>query len=392
MKVLNLVVLLFISSFLTAQIQTYFVAPATTDSNYGINQGDHAITINTNLSINKLFLFLGGTNTSSNSNYYSTLRDFAANLGYDVIKLSYVDSVAAATLTNSNDSLVFNKYREEINFGTPVSSDVTVDTLNSNYIRFLKLLQYLDVNYPSQNWGQYLLSPTSIDWSKIAIGGHSQGAGHASYLAKHFSMERVLMFSGPNDYSTTFSNSANWLRQSGVTPTNNHFVYLSLNDEIVDFSKQFVNISGLGMLMNDDTTLVDNIAPPYGFSQALYTVQPPQLIILNHNVPPIKNTSINHNAWTYMLTTPIITGIKNTTITADSYLYPNPSNNLIVVSNKKALSTNLFKIVNINGQTVLSGYLPLTEINSKNSIDVSFLSEGFYFLIIDNQAIKFVKK
>jgi len=391
MKFLNLVVLLFTSSILTAQIQTYFVAPIDTDNNYGASQGDHTIIINTSSSINKLFLFIGGTNTSSNSNYYSTLREFAADLGYDVIKLSYVDSIAAATFTNSNDSLVFNKYREEINFGSPVSPDITVDTLNSIYTRFLKLLQYLDVNYPTQNWGQYLLSPTSIDWSKIAIGGHSQGAGHASYLAKHFIMDRVLMFSGPNDYSTTFSNSANWLRQPGVTPTTKHFVYLSLNDEIVDFSKQFINISGLGMLLNDDTTLVDNLASPYGFSQALYTVQTPGLIILNHNVPPIKNTSINHNVWTYMLTTPIITSIKNPNEIVNSYLYPNPSNNLIIISNKTILSTNLFKIINMNGQTVLSGRLISTEINSKNSIDISSLLEGFYFLIIDHQAIKFVK-
>jgi predicted esterase len=58
--------------------------------------------------------------------------------------------------------------------------------------------------HPFESWAQYLATPDSIDWSNIIVGGHSQGAGHAAYLAKFNSVNRVLLFSGPNDYSTAF--------------------------------------------------------------------------------------------------------------------------------------------------------------------------------------------
>lgn len=127
---------------------------------------------NTSNNLNKRFLFLGGTGSSTKS--YQTISNFAANLGYDVINLSYPNAVAAASLSNNSDSLVFDKYRHEVCFGTPLSPQVTVDTLNSIYTRTLNLINYLHTTYPTQNWDQYLTGPTTLNWDKIAVGGHSQ--------------------------------------------------------------------------------------------------------------------------------------------------------------------------------------------------------------------------
>ena len=80
--------------------------------------------------------------------------------------------------------MAFNKYRQEVCYGTPLSIEVAVDTLNSIYTRTVKLLNYLNITYPTQNWNQYLINPTTLDWSKITVGGHSQGGGHACYFAK----------------------------------------------------------------------------------------------------------------------------------------------------------------------------------------------------------------
>ena len=96
-------------------------------------------------------------------------------------------------------------------FGTPVSDVVDVDGLNSIYTRILKTLEYLTDNYPDHNWGQYLQRSGGIEWSKIIIGGHSQGSGHAAYIAQKFLVDRVLMFSGPNDYSNYYSDTAPWV-------------------------------------------------------------------------------------------------------------------------------------------------------------------------------------
>ena len=82
---------------------------------------------------------------------------------------------------SSSDSMAFNKYRQEVCYGTPLSVEV---------IRYTKFHLYTNsktvylLTYPTQNWNQYLINATTLDWSKIAVGGHSQGGGHACYFAK----------------------------------------------------------------------------------------------------------------------------------------------------------------------------------------------------------------
>jgi hypothetical protein len=252
------------------------------------------------------------------------------------------------------------------------------------------LLQYLNTTYPSQNWGQFLISSTTPDWSKIIVGGHSQGAGHACYLAKQYDVDRVLMFSGPNDYSNFFSNSAHWLRQNGTTAISKHFVYLSLLDETVAFSKQFVNISGLGMLVNDDTTYIDNLPSPYNNSHCLYTTQTPDLAILNHNVP-IKQSSINSAVWTYMLTSAITTGIESYhKKTSDINIFPNPATNLINLTTINKQDKISYSIYNLTGQLLKSEVIDRQ--NGNYTIEISELDTGIYLLRIDGRVKKFIKQ
>ena len=165
-----------------AQITTFYIKPIATNIGYDAIQDSNMVVRNSTTNLDKLFLFIGGTGTHTQQ--YQTISNFAGNLGYDVINLSYPNSVAAASLSGSSDSLVFNTYRQEVCYGTPLSDDVSVDSLNSIYTRTVHLINYLHTTYPSQNWDQYLINPTTLDWSKIAIGGHSQGGGHACYFAK----------------------------------------------------------------------------------------------------------------------------------------------------------------------------------------------------------------
>jgi hypothetical protein len=368
------------------QINTFFVKPIQTDINYAAVQDSHLIVRNTTTNINKLFLFIGGT--GSNTKSYQTISNFAGNLGYDVINLSYPNTVSAASLSSSSDSMVFNKYRQEICYGTPVSPDVTVDTLNCIYTRTVKLINYLNTNYPTQNWNQYLINPTTLDWSKIAVGGHSQGGGHACYFAKFNPVERVLMFSSPNDYSSYFSNSANWLRTSGVTAMNKHFAYLSLLDEIIPFNNQLINLQGLGLYPLYDTTYVDNASSPYSNSHCLYTTQPPGFAILYHNTTT-KFSLINNSVWTYMLTSTVAVGINEINKSNSVLIYPNPSSSLISIYSEHNLQDDIFRVQSISGQIVLSG-------QSSNSnlitIDLSAFLPGIYFVTIDRKTYKIIKK
>jgi hypothetical protein len=157
--------------------------PYQTDTNYAVQDSNY-IVYNTQYNINKLFLFIGGSLSSPGD--YAAICNFAGNSGFDIISLRYPNEVGVfTTLAESDDNLVFDKFRQEICFGTPQSIHIAVDTLNSIYTRTVKLLQFLAANYTSQNWNQYLLTADTPDWSKILVGGHSQGAGHACYLANY---------------------------------------------------------------------------------------------------------------------------------------------------------------------------------------------------------------
>ncbi len=369
-----------------SQINTFYVNPIQTDINYAAVQDSNLVVRNTTTNINKLFLFIGGT--GSNTQSYQTISNFAGNLGYDVINLSYPNTVAAASLANSSDSMVFNKYRQEVCYGTPVSPDVNVDTLNSIYTRSVKLINYLNITYPGQNWSQYLINSTTLDWSKIAVGGHSQGGGHACYFAKFNAAERVLMFSSPNDYSNFFSNSGNWLRTSGVTAMNKHFAYLSLLDEIVPFNDQLINLQGLGLYPLYDTTFVDFSGSPYSNSHCLYTTQTPGIAILYHN-STVKFSSINNSVWTYMLTSAITTSINEIQDNHEFSIYPNPTASGINIYSDNKFIDKTYTVQTMAGQTILTDKSSNTNVFH---IDFSSLENGIYFVTIDKKTFKVVKQ
>ena len=136
------ITILFLALYLISfsQLQTIYVSPYQTDTNYSVQDSSHLIVRNTSTQINKLFLFFEGSFCSPK--YYSFICKVAANLGYDAISLCYPNNVPVYPLGNSSDSLVFDKFRQEICFGTPQSPFVSVDTLNSIYTRTLKLIQY----------------------------------------------------------------------------------------------------------------------------------------------------------------------------------------------------------------------------------------------------------
>jgi len=386
MKNILTVFFFMIASTVFSQINTFYVLPLQTDINYVAVQDSHLVVRNTVTNINKLFLFIGGT--GSNTQSYQTISNFAGNLGYDVINLSYENNVAAASLANSSDSLVFDKYRQEVCYGTPTSADVAVDTLNSIYTRTVKLINYLNTTYPTQNWNQYLINSTTLDWTKIAVGGHSQGGGHACYFAKYNNVERVLMFSSPNDYSNYFSNAANWLRTPGITPINKHFAYLSLLDEVIAFNKQLVNLQGLGLYPFYDTTYVDISSSPYSNSHCLYTTQTPGLAILYHN-STTKFSILNNAVWTYLLTSAVTSGVDENVENKNFQSYPNPTNSVVNVFSKENLIDKTYRIFNSNGEIVSTNNIIST---NPIAIDLSVFPSGLYFVFIDNCVIKIIKQ
>lgn len=374
------------------QVEEFYVRPNQTDGRYPA-QDSHFIAYNAATQNGKLFLFIGGTFSSPKN--YDYITRYAAALGFDAVSLTYPNGVLTTLLAGSSDSLAFDKFRQEICFGTQVSPAVSVDTLNSIYTRTLKLMQFLS-HISSHNWSRYLASDSTLDWSQIVVSGHSQGAGHACYLGKQFSAHRVVMFSGPNDYSTYFSNSAPWLRQAGTTAISRHFVFLHLQDEVVPFSHQLANIAGLGMLEADDTTLVDDIRAPFLNSHCLYSNHAPGLTGNYHSSTVIYSATpldgqgnpIFLPVWEYMLTSTLSTGIArsaggNRTV----LLYPNPVNDIVTIEHGNSGNAEIF-IINLLGQLVHREHL----LAGKKQIDLSILPSGNYFLCNDEAAYTIIKK
>lgn len=385
MKAITIIFLLSVATTSFSQINSFYVKPILTDINYDADQDSHMVVRNTTTHLNILFLFIGGT--ESNTKSYQTISLFAGNLGYDVINLAYPNSIAAASLANSPDSLAFNKYRQEVCYGTSLSPDVTVDSLNSIYTRTLNLIHYLHTTYPNQNWDQYLLDPSTLNWNKIAVGGHSQGSGHACYLAKSNDVERVLMFSGPNDYSNYFSQAAHWLRNPGVTTINKHFSYLSLLDEVVSFDKQLINLQGLGLYPLYDTTYVDDSSSPFNDSRCLYTRQTPGIALLYHNAT-VKFSFINNAVWTYMLTTVIPTRAPEVHLKRGILIYPNPTTSMVNINSEVGLLGMPYLVRNLTGQKLLRGN---SRYDNCFTIDLSPFASGIYFITIDHETFKVVK-
>ncbi len=283
------------SSDTPAQNTSYLIRPNLTDNGYSSADLEHYVVRNSKTHLNKLLLFIGGSYSVPKN--YNLICDHAANIGLDVISLSYPNNVAAATLGSSSDKFVFDKYRDELSFGNPVSDEVSVDVLNCISTRATKLVLYLKTTYPDQNWGQYLTISNTLQWNKIVVSGHSQGSGHACYLGKKNLVDRVVMLSGPNDYHGFFSSAANWLTVAGSTPLTKQFALLHAQDEIVPFANQVVNLKGLGLLTSAQSpTLTDNLSSPYSNARALSLNIPAQ----SYHSSTVGTNSILPNVWTYM--------------------------------------------------------------------------------------------
>jgi len=235
--------------YLPAQVHVVYTRPDSTDSSIQTFHGNHFAYTNPSVtSKHQLVLMIEGTGAAARDLF--SFDTTIAGLGYAVISLDYSNNVITTVCSNSNDSSCFDNFRQEIVFGTPVSSVVNVDSVNSLYNRFRQFLHWLVKNDPGQGWEEYL-QDDSIQWGKVIAAGHSQGAGHAAYLGKKFKLARVLIFSGPQDYLSYYHEPSGWLSDSSRTDVSRYFAFLHMHDPY-DFSKQLANCEMLLQLYKTD--------------------------------------------------------------------------------------------------------------------------------------------
>ena len=170
----------------------------------------------------RLFVFMPGTGNRPVD--YRLFSTEAARAGYHVIGLMYQNDKALENICKASSDLeCAEKVRMESLTGEPLSDLVAVTEGNSIDHRLERLLIYLKAEYPNEHWNKFL-KYGKPDWSKIAVGGQSQGAGQAALIARERLVPRVVMLSGPPDQSNAPAIDS-WVRIRETPPSSMFGLY-----------------------------------------------------------------------------------------------------------------------------------------------------------------------
>jgi pimeloyl-ACP methyl ester carboxylesterase len=246
-------VLLFLSGHLSAQLKVQLIPPAATDKQISEVHSPHIALYNPSRpSRYRLVLMIQGTGASAVS--CRAFDSCIAAMGYPVISIDYPNNVITTVCSTSADSSCFDGFRKEIVFGTACSPVVEVDSANSLVHRFTTLLLYLSKHDKAGRWNEFLRGDQPR-WDRIIAAGHSQGAGHAAYLAKCFPLAGALMLSGPQDYLKVFHSPAPWLYRKGRTDAARQYAFLHVKDPF-NYQFQVADVAAATGLNAGDTTMV----------------------------------------------------------------------------------------------------------------------------------------
>jgi hypothetical protein len=197
--------------------QWQLIAPSSTGAVDDIGLGKHHhvyIPSEAKRSSDAIVVFLPGTTWPAS--YYEQFLHTSADLGLVTIGLAYDWSNRSITEVNYNadlnDKLWGDIHEAVVNGGKwPEAKWKTdaptqdVSTQNSVVYRLHALLHYCGLS-------SALLSDGNINWNQIVIAGHSQGGVHAWFMAKIFSVQALLSFSGEGEHN------AAWVSPEFATP------------------------------------------------------------------------------------------------------------------------------------------------------------------------------
>lgn len=197
----------------------------------------------------KLFVFLPGTGGPAGA--YRLLLKNAAAGGYHAIGLSYRNEVAVNDLCMIGEAGCHAAVRNEVITGEDTSPLVEVSRADSIDHRLVAALQYL-------GWDDYL-DEGELRWSDIAVAGHSQGGGHAAFIAQMREVHRAVLFAA--------TEPADWTEDPLATDVERLFGFVHADDP-----------QGAGMVLSwerlgvpGELTVIDDLDAPYGDSHALQT-------------------------------------------------------------------------------------------------------------------------
>lgn len=262
---LCLLALLFFFNAASAQVRTEFVDPVATGPGIrpllelpAANLRDlrHFVAVETVDTNGFLYVHLAGSGGLP-ENYQQVLR-FAAARGYHAVSLAYPNYPSVGQLTSAlGDPAAPGAVRAERLFGIDASPLVEVDAFNGVIHRLSRLLVFLRDTHPQEHWERFL-DGDAPRWSRIVVGGHSQGAGHVAYLAQEFAMVGGLMFGGPGDFVQGVGLAAWLLRPLQFSPVG---LYGFVHEQDPNFNLFQAAQQTLGLDQGGALQDIDLIAP-----------------------------------------------------------------------------------------------------------------------------------
>jgi pimeloyl-ACP methyl ester carboxylesterase len=132
----------------------------------------------------------------------------AAASGNHVLAIAYRSDVAVVTMCGSRPECYGGSRSTLVNgvFAPDADSSLTNIREDEGIIaRIDQAIRALVVARPNGGWGSFIATATApaasdrIAWPRVIASGHSQGGGHAAYMAKQFPLMRVVQFSSTCD-------------------------------------------------------------------------------------------------------------------------------------------------------------------------------------------------
>jgi len=307
-------IVIVIQSF--AGIQVRSIRPDATDSRIKTYTSDshYILTPETTKQRNLLLVHLPESfHKATQSSHYLQL---AAGEGYHVISLAYPGlNNMYSSCEHSTDPPCYENFHREVAEGINFSPEITIDTFESIFFRLMRALDYLQLNYPLENWSSFLDEQGRLDHSRMIWSGHSDGAGHVAAISKYYSVHRVVCFSGPKDFSLHYYLPPVWVHTGDwKTDKSRIYAFTHTSDDYL-FQREIWDSLGLNKYGPPVNVAIQ--ASPYRSSHQLITSASVNVAyihgstILDARSPKAQGNYIFEPVWRYLLNIESSTSIKS---------------------------------------------------------------------------------